>query len=209
MAARYCPKCGLIISHPEANYCPHCGYDLRKASESPEKVYCIKCGKESPITYRFCPYCGHLLIKPKPPKSPQASETPTSIMAAAILCMIIGSLAIIPTIVGFLAGTFMHNIGLSAATSGLGILGIPAQMAGVFLNFIGGIFATIATLYFIAGYYLLDSKKSGGYLGLILSIIGILASAALWWLITPLQLIAIIINLTILILIAVGWPSLH
>jgi len=158
MSVRYCPKCGSTISESEANFCPHCVSNPRKTAEVSEKVYCIKCGKESPITYKFCPNCGHPLVKPKPPKSSQAPKTPISIMIAAIFCIVIGCLNILPSIAGILAGTFMHSIGIGMTSMipSLEVLGIPAQMIGGVLVFIGSLFAVFAALYILAGILLYD-----------------------------------------------------
>src|SRR3954467_10191557 len=40
----------------------------------PSSQFCSACGKQQPITYRFCEYCGAALTHPTPAPPPDAAE---------------------------------------------------------------------------------------------------------------------------------------
>ncbi|MEM1976950.1 MAG: zinc ribbon domain-containing protein [Nitrososphaerota archaeon] len=211
MAVRYCPKCGLIISEPEANYCPNCGYDLRRVADSSERIYCMRCGKESSSTYRFCPNCGYPLIRLKRPRPLEPLERPASIAAASIMCFVFGALdllLVIPAIIfaGIIEAAVAQGF---RQMPGLEALQIPIQMIGSFLMILGILSLIFGVLYIIAGYFLWQSRRTGGYMAIILSIIGILSSIATWWIMPIAQAFSIGLDLIVILLVAIGWAHLR
>lgn len=61
-AGLLCPGCGEGLGAPPPAVCPRCGRDLRAVvagvASSPERRYCVACGRPAPPGARFCPACG-------------------------------------------------------------------------------------------------------------------------------------------------------
>jgi len=179
-------------------------------------MYCHRCGRQVPTDALFCPFCGQQLVTsppppitpvssiPPPPVRPTAPEArPLSITLAAILYYIFGAL-------GILGGLGVMAIGGLVGVSGGwipfigGLIGVIAG-AGIFLGFI---ILVVGALDVVAGSWLMKSLRKGGILGITLSIIDIVFSAATIF-ILPFAIIGILIDIVLVILIAVGWNTLR
>lgn len=161
--------------------------------------------------YRFCPNCGYPLIRLRGPRPLEPVERPASIAAASIMCFVFGALyllIVIPVIIfaGIVEAAVAQGF---RQMPGLEALQIPIQMIGSFLMILGILSLIFGIPYIIAGYFLWQSRRTGGYIAIILSIIGILSSIATWW-ITPIaQALSMGLNLVVILLVAIGWAHLR
>lgn len=122
----------------------------------------------------------------------------TSITVAAILFFIFGILEVVGSLPVMTAGGFVSYLPFFGFLGGL-------------LALLGFIVMIVGILDIVAGYWLWGSLRKGGVLGIILAILGILTSIP--FLLIPgwfaLSVITLIINIVLIILIAVGWDTLH
>lgn len=149
---------------------------MKKSPETSEKIYCVSCGKESLINYRFCPNCGSVLLRPKAPKAVGPTRRPIAIKIASILCYVRGVVGIIYALLIFASLAILQAVAGDMGSMPLpGLLGISI---GVFLMIVASMILIFGVLYLIAGRRLRRGERSGGYLGLALAVMGIIVAIA-------------------------------
>lgn len=225
----YCSQCGEKLT-ANINFCPNCGVSLAQvppiASLSTTKQ---KKDKEEPTPLEpqappaaptpFPEYSGPTykeptseeLVTPKPIKV-RTSTRATATTVASIIFFILG-------IVGVGMSVFLMLV-ISSIMSGaiipefldsipfLGAL-IQPDLTWFTLSFL---LLLISVIHFIAGNWLWQSLRRGGIIGLTLtsfnvaiSIISLLLTPA----IAPMAYVMIMINGLLLLLVLIGWNSLH
>ena len=170
---------------------------------------CVGCGREicedcaTKIGGKFyCKECAETLFE-RPPQyvSRIQSEKKRSatITVAAILFFIIGIIDVVGSLLTIAGGGLVSSIPILGFFSGV-------------LIFLGFIILIFGVLEIVAGHWLWHSLRKGGTLGIILAILGVLASTILILFVPPMasiEAIDVIINVVLIILIAVGWNTLH
>ena len=170
---------------------------------------CVGCGRgicedcATKIGGKFyCKECAEKLFEHPPhyvPRMQLEKKRSASITIAAILFFIIGILDVIGSLLMIAGGGSVSSIPIFGFFSGV-------------LMFLGFIILIFGVLEIVAGHWLWHSLRKGGTLGIILAVLGVLASTILILLVPPIasiEAIDIIINVVLIILIAVGWNTLY
>lgn len=225
----YCSQCGEKLT-ANVNFCPNCGVSLAqvppitslsgpkhpKGKEEPEQQE-----PEAPqaATTPFPEYTGPTykeptsedLMAPKPIKVRTMTRSSPTTLASVIffilgvggVCISVFLMLVISSVMsGAINPEFMNSIPF------LGGL-IEPNLTWFTLAFL---LVLISIIHFISGNWLWQSLKRGGILGLTLtsfnvaiSIIGLLLAAS----VAPLGYVLIMINALLLLLVLIGWNSLH
>jgi hypothetical protein len=167
-------------------------------------MFCPKCGKELPegAIYLYCPECGERLATPPPalPVTTIETKRPGTITAAAIICGVLGGFNILAAIFILISSALLS--GTSQPLPELPPFGSASVGLLIGLGILSLIFGA---LYGLACWQLWDCKKSGGILGIILGALGLISSFIPP---TGFSFVAMLPDIAIIILIALGWRSL-
>lgn len=224
----YCSQCGEKLT-PNVNFCPNCGVSLAqvppitslaapkrtKAKDEPEQAE----PQSMPAPTPFPEYTGPSfkepsvddLVVPKPIKvRTMTRSSPVTVSALAFFTLgIIGvsvsvflMLVISSIMGGAIIPEFIESIPL---LSGL----LQPNLTWFTLSFL---LLLISIIHFVTGNWIWQSLKRGGILGLTLtsfnvaiSIIGLIVAPS----IAPLGYVLIMVNALLLLLVLIGWNSLH
>ena len=225
----YCSQCGEKLT-PNVNFCPNCGVSLAqvppitslaapKRTKSKDEAEQLEPQAQQPAPTPFPEYTGPSykeptnedLVVPNPIKvRTMTSSSPTTFASIVFFILGIGGvcvsvflmLVIGSVMAGAINSEFINSIPL---LSGL----IQPNLTWFTLSFL---LVLISIIHFITGNWLWQSLKRGGILGLTLtsfniaiSIIGLLLAPS----IAPLGYALIMINAILLLLVLIGWNSLH
>lgn len=224
----YCSQCGEKLT-PNVNFCPNCGVSLAqvppitslaapkrtKTKDEPEQTEPQSMQAPTP----FPEYTGPSfkepsvddLVVPKPIKvRTMTRSSPVTVSALAFFTLgIIGvsvsvflMLVISSIMGGAIIPEFIESIPL---LSGL----LQPNLTWFTLSFL---LLLISIIHFVTGNWMWQSLKRGGILGLTLtsfnvaiSIIGLIVAPS----IAPLGYVLIMVNALLLLLVLIGWNSLH
>lgn len=225
----YCSQCGEKLNS-NVNFCPNCGVSLAqvppitslsatKRTKSKDVAEQLEPQAEQPAPTPFPEYTGpsyqeptgEELVVPKPIKVRTIARSSPTTLASIIffilgvggVCVSVFLMLVIGSVMGgAIAPEFMNSIPL---LSGL----VEPNLTWFTLSFL---LLLISIIHFVTGNWLWQSLKRGGILGLTLtsfniaiSIIGLLLAPS----IAPLCYVLIMINAILLLLVLIGWNSLH
>ena len=223
----YCSQCGEKLA-PNVNFCPNCGVSLAQVppitslappkrakgeGESPEPaaepVASTPFPEYSGPTYKE-PVSDELVVS-KPIKVRTVTRSSATTVAAiaffvlgvAGVCVSVFLMLVISSVMaGAISSDFLSSIPVLSSV-------IEPNLTWFTLSFL---LILISVIHFITGNWLWQSLKRGGILGLTLtsfsialSIIGIIMAP----IISQLGYVLIMINALLLLLVIIGWNSLH
>jgi hypothetical protein len=223
----YCSQCGEKLT-PNVNFCPNCGVSLaqvppitslstpkRATSKEPEQLEPQAQPEPTPFPeYTSSTYkepTNEELVAPKPIKVKTTTRSSPITLASGIffilgiggVCVSVFLMLVIGSIMaGAISPDFIANIPM------LGEI-VQPNLAWFTLSFL---LLLISIIHFITGNWLWQSLKRGGILGLTLtsfniaiSIIGLLLAPSIAYL----GYFLIMVNAILLLLVLMGWNSLH
>jgi len=225
----YCSQCGEKLT-PNVNFCPNCGVSLAQVppitSLAPPKRAKGKDEMEQPepqaqpvAPTSFPEYAGPTYKEPVSEdlvvSKPIKVRTVTRAMATTIASIAFFVLGIAGVGVSVFLMLVISSV-MAAAISPDFMSSIPILSSVIEPNLtwftLSFLLLLISVIHFITGNWLWQSLKRGGILGLTLttfniaiSIIGLFLAPA----ITPLAYVMVMVNALLLLLVIIGWNSLH
>jgi hypothetical protein len=225
----YCSQCGEKLT-PNVNFCPNCGVSLAqvppitslaapKQIKDKDEAGPVEPQAQQPAPTPFPEYTGPSykeptnedLVVPKPIKVRTTTRSSTTTLASIIFFILgVGGVSVSVFLMLVISSVMAGAINPEFMT-GLPLLGgvIEPNLTWFTLAFL---LILISIIHFITGNWLWQSLKRGGILGLTLtsfniaiSIIGLLLAPS----IAPLGYVMVMINALLLMLVLIGWNSLH